>query len=81
MLADADDDGTFGRTFTQISTTKEHFGVIIAVPIQTDSGRCVGVMTMNLDSAVKEAMFKANQANVSEILKAACADAGNLVLG
>lgn len=76
----AADPRTFGRTFAQISTTKRNFGAILAVPIQTEAGRCVGVMTMNIESAVQGAVSKLDNAKVQNILKIACADAGNLVL-
>jgi hypothetical protein len=76
----AGDPQTYGRTFDQISVTRRNFSAIVAVPIQTESGRTVGVMTMNLESSVENAMAKLRTVKILEILKGACADAGNLVL-
>jgi hypothetical protein len=79
-MVDESDSRTFGRTFAQMATSKSNFSVILAVPIQTESGLCVGAMTMNVESSVRDAMSKVANADVEGILKVACADAGNLVL-
>lgn len=74
------DPRTFRRLWSEISVTLECFGAILAAPIKTESGKTVGVISVNIESEVMEGLDKLEAAGILEILKRAQADAGHLVL-
>jgi hypothetical protein len=74
------DPRTFRRLWSEISVTRKCFAAILAAPIMTESGKAVGVISMNIDSEVMKGLAKLEAAGILAILKRTHADAGHFVL-